>query len=268
MKKILRLSFLLAPAAFFACHSSVNYESWPAYGGSKDKIHYSALRQIDTGNVGGLRQVWAYHCGDVDSNSQLQVNPIVVGHTLYGVSPRLKLFALDAASGLLKWSFDPAKTAAVRNWSMNVCRGVAYYRGSETDQRLFYSAGSSLYGIDALTGKPVESFGDHGRIDLHHDLGRDVSELYIAGTTPGVVYKDMLIIGDRVAEEADAAPGHIRAYDVHTGRLRWVFHTIPYPGEEGYSSWVDSAAYRHIGGANDWSGFSLDEERGIVFASI
>ncbi|HEV3324687.1 MAG TPA: PQQ-binding-like beta-propeller repeat protein [Puia sp.] len=268
MRKNLLSLILLIAGAFFACHPSVSYDSWPAYGGSKDEIHYSALRQIDTGNVGGLRQVWAYHCGDVDSNSQLQVNPIVVGHTLYGVSPRLKLFALDAASGRLKWSFDPAKTAAVRNWSMNVCRGVAYYRGSETDQRLFYSAGSSLYGIDALTGKPIDSFGDHGRIDLHHDLGRDVSELYIAGTTPGVVYKDLLIIGDRVAEEADAAPGHIRAYDVHTGRLRWIFHTIPYPGEEGYESWMDSAAYRHLGGANTWSGFSLDEERGIVFAPI
>jgi quinoprotein glucose dehydrogenase len=268
MKKCFRLSFLLAPAAFFACHSSVNYDSWPVYGGCKDEIHYSALQQIDTGNVGGLRQVWAYPCGDVDSNSQLQVNPIVAGHTLYGVSPRLKLFAIDAVSGKPEWTWDPAKTAAVRNWSMNVCRGVVYYRGSETDQRLFYSAGSSLYCIDALTGKPIDSFGDHGRIDLHHDLGRDVSELYVAGTTPGVVYKDLLIIGDRVAEEADAAPGHIRAYDVHTGRLRWIFHTIPYPGEEGYETWTDSAAYRHLGGANDWSGFSLDEGQGIVFASI
>ncbi len=268
MKNNLRLLLLPITAAVFACHPLVNYHSWPAYGGSKDEIHYSALRQIDTGNVGELQQVWVYHCGDVDSNSQIQVNPIFVDQTLYGVSPRLKLFALDAASGRPKWIFDPAKIAAVRNWSMNICRGIAFYRGSEADQRLFYSAGSWLYGVDALTGKLIESFGDHGRIDLHHDLGRDVGELYVAGTTPGVVYKDLLIIGDRVAEEADAAPGHIRAYDVHTGRLRWIFHTIPYPGEEGYGSWVDSAAYRHLGGANTWSGFSLDEERGIVFAPI
>jgi quinoprotein glucose dehydrogenase len=268
MKKIPSFSFLLIGVALFACHSSVNYDSWPAYGGSKDRIHYSGLRQIDTANVGGLRQVWAYHCGDVDNNSQIQCNPIVVGHTLYGVSPQLKLFALDAVSGQLKWSFDPAKLAKVGNWTINNCRGVAYYRGSETDQRLFYSAVSFLYCIDALTGKPVESFGDHGRIDLHQDLGRDVSKLYVAGTTPGVIYKDLLIIGDRVAEEADAAPGHIRAYDVHSGRLRWIFHTIPYPGEEGYETWMDTAAYRHLGGANAWSGLSLDEERGIVFVPI
>jgi len=268
MKKIPRVTFLVIAVALFACHSAVTYDSWPEYGGSKGRIHYSGLRQIDTANVSGLRQVWTYHCGDVDSNSQIQCNPIVVGKTLYGVSPQLKLFALDAASGRLKWTFDPAKLARVGNWTINNCRGVAYYRGSETDQRLFYSAVSFLYCIDALTGKPVDSFGDHGRIDLHQDLGRDVSELYVAGTSPGVIYKDLLIIGDRVAEEADAAPGHIRAYDVHTGRLRWIFHTIPYPGEVGYETWMDTAAYRHLGGANAWSGFSLDEERGIVFAPI
>src|SRR5579863_3978128 len=206
MKKIPCLPFLFPAAALFACHPSVNDGSWPAYGGNKNMNHYSTLGQIDTANVSGLHPVWTYHCGDVDSNSQIQVNPIVVGHTLYGVSPRLKLFALDAASGQLKWTWDPALTTPVKNWSMNVCRGVVYYRGNEEDQRLFYSAGSFLYCLDALTGKPSDSFGDHGRIDLHHDLGRDVRELYVAGTLPGVVYKDLLIIGDRVAEQADAAP--------------------------------------------------------------
>src|ERR1700722_10033477 len=149
MKKNLCLSFPLAAAALFACHPSANKDSWPAYGGSKEATHYSALRQIDTGNVAALRQVWVYHCGDVDSNSQIQVNPIIVGHTLYGISPRLKLFALDAASGEIKWSFDPAKLIRVGNWTLNTCRGLTYYRGSATDQRLFYSAGSWLYAIDA-----------------------------------------------------------------------------------------------------------------------
>ena len=268
MKKPRLLSPIFAAAVLTACHPADRHDSWPVYGGSKGNLHYSALRQIDTANVGGLRQVWVYNAGDADSNSQIQVNPIVVGQTLYGVSPRLKLFALDAAAGTVKWRWDPATFARVGNWSLNACRGVAFYNGGPGDQRLFYSAGSFLYGIDAATGKPIPGFGDSGRIDLHRDLGRDVSDLYVAGTTPGIIYKDMLILGDRVAEEAAAAPGHIRAYDVHTGRLRWIFHTIPYPGEEGYSSWTDTAAYRHIGGANTWSGFSLDEERGIVFAPV
>ena len=116
---------------------------------------------------------------------------------------------------------------------MNVCRGVTYYSDGEKDQRIFYGASSKLFCVDALTGKLVNSFGDHGKIDLHNDLDMDVTQLFVASTSPGIIYKDMIIIGTRVAEEMPAAPGHIRAYDVHTGKLRWIFHTIPQPGEAG-----------------------------------
>src|SRR5580658_1228688 len=128
MKKFLYCASLFVAGALYACHTSRKYDSWPAYGGSNDRIHYSGLQEIDTGNVGRLRQVWTYHCGDVDSNSQIQCNPIVIGHTLYGVSPQLKLFALDAVSGQVKWRFDPAKLAKVGNWTINNCRGIAYYQ--------------------------------------------------------------------------------------------------------------------------------------------
>jgi quinoprotein glucose dehydrogenase len=221
--------------------------------------------------VGKLQKIWEYHPGDGDSMSQIQVNALVIDGILYGVSPKLKLFALGAATGKPRWIFDPAApvNGDTPKISINACRGVAYYsKDSGKDARLFYGAGSWLYCIDAKTGKPATGFGDSGRIDLHNDLGRDVRDLSVAATTPGMVYKDMIIIGDRVAEEAAAAPGHIRAYDVHTGKLRWIFHTIPYPGEEGYATWDDTAAYKHIGGANTWSGFTLDEETGTLFAPI
>jgi quinoprotein glucose dehydrogenase len=267
----LRLSFALL-VLLVSCGRSGGdkRDSWPAYGGSSANIHYSVLTQIDTGNVGRLQKAWEYHTGDGDSMSQIQVNALEIGGVLYGVSPRLKLFALEAATGKAKWVFDPARpvNGDTPKIAINVCRGVAYYKGGEKDQRLFYSAGSWLYCVDVLTGMAVPSWGDSGRIDLHHDLGRDVHNLYVAGTTPGIIYKDLLIIGDRVDEEAAAAPGHIRAYDVHTGKLRWIFHTIPYPGEEGYTSWDDTAAYKHLGGANSWAGFSLDEEKGILFAPV
>ncbi|HEY6901788.1 MAG TPA: PQQ-binding-like beta-propeller repeat protein, partial [Puia sp.] len=233
---------------------SGGYRDWRVYGGSKDNIHYSALTQVDTTNVGQLQKVWEYHSGDADTNSQIQVNSIIIDSTLYGVTPRLKLFALNAATGAPKWVYDPGTTA------INACRGVAYYGG--TDQRLFYTVGSFLYCIDAVKGEMI------WRIDLHNDLGRDVKDLYVTSTTPGMIYKDMIIIGCRVAEEAAAAPGHIRAYDVHTGKLRWIFHTIPQPGETGYESWKDTAAYKHIGGVNSWSGFSLDEKDGVLFAPV
>ncbi|HEY4207284.1 MAG TPA: c-type cytochrome, partial [Puia sp.] len=144
-------------------------------------------------------------------------------------------------------------------------RGVAYWQDGD-EKRIFFSAGSWLYAIDAATGLRVPGFGRNGKVDLHDGLGRDVHDLYVAATSPGVVYKDLLIMGTRVSEGSDAAPGHIRAYDVHTGQIRWIFHTIPQPGEYGFDTWEDSIAYKHIGGANCWSGFSLDEKRGILFA--
>jgi quinoprotein glucose dehydrogenase len=253
------------------------YNSWPVYGGSKENIHYSSLTGIDTSNVNSLQPAWEFHTRDGDSLSQIQVNPIIIDGILYGVSPKLRLFALDAATGQSKWIFDPAHPGPGDSVkiAINACRGLAYYRGGKDgdshgseDPRLFYTAGSSLYCIDALTGQPINDFGEGGKIDLHNDLGRDTRDLYVVATTPGIIYKNLLIVGVRVAEEAAAAPGHIRAYDVHTGRLRWIFHTIPYPGEKGYESWDDKEAYKHIGGANTWAGFSLDEEKGIVYAPI
>src|SRR6185312_17310455 len=113
---------------------------------------------------------------DADSMTQIQVNPIISDSTLFGVSPKLKLFALNAATGKEKWVFNPMKDAGVKGagyFGMNVCRGITFY-GDKNDQRIFYSANSQLYCIDAKTGTPVKSFGEKGKIDLHNDLGRDV----------------------------------------------------------------------------------------------
>jgi quinoprotein glucose dehydrogenase len=264
------LIFFFAVLASCNYYSGKNYSDWKVYGGNKENNHYSSLKQVDTDNVTHLKIAWEYHSGDGDSMTQIQVNPVVIHGVLYGVTPRLKLFALDAATGKQKWIFNPAGDSAERKgegyFIMNVCRGVTYYADGDKDQRIFYGAGSKLFCVDALTGRPVTSFGEQGKIDLHNDLGMDASHLYVASTTPGIIYKDLIIVGTRVAEDMPAAPGHIRAYDVHTGKLRWIFHTIPQPGEAGFETWKDKNAYAHVGGANDWSGFSLDEDKGILFA--
>lgn len=258
----------LLPAAF-ACGTAQNDDvSWPVYGGSKQNTRYSEARQIDTSNVHLLQPAWEYRTGDADSNTQIQVNPLVVDGVLYGVSPKLKLFALDAATGSPQWVYDPVKDSSTArasgNFGFNICRGLAMYQ-QKKERLLFYSADSKLYCINALTGTPNRNFGKNGAIDLKLELGRETADLYVASTTPGIIYKDLIIIGTRVAEEARAAPGHIRAYDVHTGKLRWRFHTIPQPGEPGFETWHDTAAYRYVGGANSWAGFSMDEKRGIVY---
>jgi len=265
-------SFTLCSFLFLSCNqkSADDYSTWQVYGGNKEANHYSSLNQIDTNNVSQLQVAWTYHTGDADSMTQIQVNPIIVDSILFGVSPKLKLFALNAATGKEKWIFNPMNDSDVKGagyFGMNVCRGVTFY-ADKNDQRIFYSANSQLYCINAKSGKPIKSFGTGGKIDLHNDLGRDASKLYVAMTSPGIIYKDMIILGCRVSEEADAAPGFIRAYDVHSGKLRWIFHTIPQPGEFGYDSWDDKDAWKHIGGVNAWSGFSLDEKNGILFVPI
>ena len=255
------------------CKQKAAYTEWKVMGGSKDGIHYSSLSQIDTANVAKLAVAWTYHTNDMDSAhpAQIQCNPIIIDGVLYGTSPQMKLFAVDAATGKQKWIYNPFDTALLKNnpsyyFMLNTCRGITYWSDGKDDKRIFFTAGSFLNCVNADNGEPEKSFGTDGKIDLHDNLGRDVKNLYVTSTSAGMVYKDLIIIGTRVDEGANAAPGHIRAFDVRTGEIKWIFHTIPQPGEFGYDTWEDTTAYKHIGGANSWSGFSLDEDRGMVFA--
>lgn len=266
-----RISLYLLILLFF-CSCQLQHENkygaWNSYLGDKTVSHYSSLDQIDTSNVQQLKVAWEYHTGDANSetHTQIQCNPIIIEGVLYGTSPQLKLFALDAATGKAKWRFDPFADTSKTKLEVNVNRGVTYWSDGD-DKRIFYSAGSYFYAVDANTGKLIPSFGDQGRIDLHNGLDRDVKDLYVVSTSPGIIYKDLLILGARVAEGGDAAPGHIRAYDVRTGKRKWIFHTIPHPGEFGYDTWKNKNAWKFVGGANCWAGMSLDEKRGVVYIS-
>ncbi len=274
--KIIAISFSLL-IILSSCKQSdtlkKDYSGWKTYAGTKDGIRYSSNDQINPGNVSQLKVAWTYTSNDKDSGnrSQNQCNPIMVDGILYGTTPRLKLFALDAATGEKHWLFDPAEddTSARKDpyAFFKVSRGVVYWEDEKgEDKRIFYSVGSKTYAIDASNGKKISAFGKNGFIDLSENLDREGgTNSFVAGTTPGIIYKDLLIIGTRLAESADAAPGHIRAYDVRTGQRRWIFHTIPHPGEVGYDTWPDKDAWKKLGGANNWSGMSIDEGRGIVY---
>ncbi len=263
--KTTRVSNLLLAGFGLAALGASPEAQWPVHGGDPGHRQYSSLRQIDATNVSRLQVAWTYHTGDArsDDRSQIQCNPIVVGSVLYATSAQLKAFALDAATGRPLWTFDPFAAGAEQS-ALGVNRGVVYWK-SGTDRRILFTAGQRLYGLDAATGKPIPSFGKSGSINLQDGLDRDVSGLYVLSNTPGAIYHDLLILGTRVAEgPGPAAPGHIRAYDVRTGAIRWIFHTIPHPGELGYETWPKDA-WQRMGGANAWSGISVDEARGLVF---
>ena len=237
---------------------------WPSYGGGPDQIRYSPLTQISTANVRSLQVAWTYDTGDAFTGSEMQCQPVVAHGILYATSPRLRVFALDAATGVAKWSFDPNDGETTPSRSR--IRGLMYWeRGSE--RRVYFGARHWLYALDATTGRPVASFGRQGRIDLREGFrGRDPRAISVGLNTPGVFYGDLLILGSLVPEGLPSAPGDIRAFDVHTGVQKWAFHTIPHPGEFGYDTWPKDA-WKYSGGANAWAGVSLDERRGLVYAS-
>jgi quinoprotein glucose dehydrogenase len=231
---------------------------WPVNGGPYN-IRYSELAQITPANVAGLRQAWSYDSHDAFKDSEMQSNPIVVEGTLYATTPSLHVVALDAATGRELWNFNPSPGAApTRHYRQ---RGVTIFK-----DRLFFTWRNFLYALDRKSGKPLQSFGDNGRIDLRQNLDWPPERASISASSPGVIFEDMIIMGSTVPETLPGTPGHIRAFDVHTGKLRWIFHTIPHPGEPNYGTWPPEA-YKVTGGANAWAGLAIDPVLGMVFAA-
>ncbi|MDR9363840.1 MAG: PQQ-binding-like beta-propeller repeat protein [Balneolaceae bacterium] len=254
----------------FSCTEKINKigasEDWKVSLGDKYSSQYSHLDQITRENVDQLEVAWTYRSGDADTlaNSQIQANPLIIDGTLYSTTPHLNVVALDAATGNEKWRFNPfPDSLEIQTW-LNVNRGVTYWENGN-DKRILFTAGPELYAIDASNGELVESFGEEGTSSLKAGFPGRAEDLYVVTTSPGIVFENLIIIGSRVSEGSDAAPGDIRAFNVRTGELEWTFHTIPHPGEFGYDTWEDPDAWQKMGGANSWPGMALDEERGIVY---
>ncbi len=260
MKPITIHSVLCALACGLAATTAIIAQRSPAappafgYGGGPQQNRYSPLTQINRANVKQLELAWTYDTGEPGA---MQTQPVVVGDVLYGYTPTHKTFALNAATGAPLWVFDSGIKGSGPN------RGAMYWAAGK-DRRVLAAVGNYVYALDAATGKPIPAFGSGGRIDLRENLDRDPALQNDRLTTPGVIYKDLMIVGGRVGEGLPTSPGDVRAYDVRTGALRWTFHTIPHPNEFGYETWP-AEAWRYSGAANSWAGMALDERRGIVF---
>jgi quinoprotein glucose dehydrogenase len=230
-------------------------QDWATYGGDQ-ATHYSSLAQINKSNVKQLEVAWSY---DTEETGGLQTTPIEVAGVVFGISPSQKIFALDAATGKVKWKFDSGIVGTQPD------RGLAYWASPDNkDRRIIVGVMNFVYALNPDTGQPIPGFGDKGRIDLREGLGRDVATGFIAITSPAVIYKDLVIVGGRLPETLPALPGDIRAYDVRSGKQRWIFHTIPHPGEFGYDTWPKDA-WQNSGAANNWTGMTVDQKTGIVY---
>ena len=262
-----QFSLVIVICFMWACNDRKQEEiegagNWYEYNGGPDRNHYSSLRQINSGNVARLRKVWEYTSGGADTArnvTQMQCNPIIIDGILYGVSAGSQAFALDAATGEEIW-----KTNFTDETNRMTSRGVTYYEDANK-KRIFFGFGYLLYALDAGSGKPDSLFGTNGKIDLREGLAQPGADDYVAYNTPGVIFKNLLITGSRLSESASALPGDIRAFNVHTGKLAWTFHTIPEPGELGSDTWPPNAR-QNTGGANSWMGMAIDRENEIVYA--
>lgn len=234
------------------------YTAWRTYSGGAHASQYSALEKIDKSNVANLEVAWTFPAGE----RSLVFNPIVVDAVMYVLARDNEIVALDAESGEELWAH--ANEGAVG------ARGINYWQNADgSERRLLYLDAGFLTAIDARTGATVADFGDHGRVDLRDALavgGRDVSNVRpLTTSNPGRVFEDLMIVS-LPAQGAgyQATPGDVTAWDVETGELRWVFHSIPHPGEFGYDTWPENA-YKTAGGVHNWSELTVDEANGIAF---
>jgi quinoprotein glucose dehydrogenase len=263
MNRYLAPSLSIAIILFSACSTKsgkpqYGTREWKEYLGGPERNHYSPLDEINKSNVQQLKVAWEYHTID---SGQIQCNPIIVNGVLYGMTATTKPFAIDAATGKEIW-----KGVSDGPDSYSSSRGVAYWEDGD-DKRILYTIGPWLHAVDAHTGKAIEGFGENGRTSLKAGLGETANDKMVISNTPGTVYEDLIVMPLRVSEGTDASLGHVQAFNIRTGKVAWVFHTIPHPGEFGYDTWPKETYTNNtnVGAANNWAGMSVDRKRGIIY---
>ena len=246
-----------------------NFVDWATYRGDQEGTGYSSLSQITVENVQLLEEVWTYDTRDL-IRPGMSSNPIIIEGVMYFADSELNLVALDAATGEELWLFDLSEHHSRGDYlDSGIMRGSVYWEDENgNNSRLFHLTKDLVWAINPDDGTLIESFGDGGYIDLkeNHAWPAHLLENKITNTSPPVIYDDHLILDSNVAEGREEPPGNIRSFNALTGEYEWRFHTIPLEGQPGYETWEweDNMIY---GGANSWGGFTVDEERGWVFAA-
>ena len=234
------------------------YATWTAYLGGAHSAQFSSLDRVTTANIRRLRVAWTFSAG----TRSFMFGPLVADGLAFVLAGANDLVALDAATGRQVWTRPHQGAVGTR--------GLNYWRSADgTDRRLLYVAGGHLTAVDARTGNAITTFGQDGRVDLRVALaatGRSIDGLSPLQTSnPGRVFENLIIVSlPAQAAGYDANPGDVHAYDVRTGTLRWVFHSLPARGEPGAETWPPDARAQH-GGVHNWSELTIDEARGIAY---
>jgi glucose dehydrogenase len=252
---------------------AMSQSDWPMFGHDDASTRYSPLKQIDTHNVQNLTRAWTYHMKKDGPASTFagaasrgggrrssQATPIVVKGVLYMPTPYNTVVALEPETGKEIWTY---KLGAGRPAG----RAVAYWPGDKITPAsiLFGTSDGRLISLNAETGKPSTGFGDNGAVNLKIGVDNGYPDARYDMTSPPSIYKDLVITGAQVQESPGVGPsGDTRAWDAHTGKLAWRFHSVPHPGEVGNKTWAGKS-WKNRSGTNVWGMMSVDSKRGLVF---
>ncbi|HYU78103.1 MAG TPA: pyrroloquinoline quinone-dependent dehydrogenase [Vicinamibacterales bacterium] len=251
---------------------------WPAYAGDAASTHYSTLRQINRANVSTLAIAWTWEPREAalkefgTQPGTFQNTPLMIDDVLYVSTPYNRVVALDPKSGREIWRYDPEpfKEGQPPNGTGFVHRGVAAWRDEAGNLRIFMNSRYRLISLDGRSGQPVAAFGNKGIVDLTKGLSWEVNPRHYTNTSPPVVYKNLVILGNGVGDRLtyrNDPPGDIRAFDAHTGKIVWTFRPLPQPGEFGHDTWGGDA-WRFTGHTNVWAPMSLDDTRGLLYLPL
>lgn len=254
-------------------------QQWPQPAGDQAASHYSALDQITPANVNGLQIVWEWKPNEKNlpqfgtRPGAFQSTPIVIDNVMYVSTMYYGVAALDPTTGKELWRYDSKayEDGQPPNGTGYVHRGIVAWRDASGGAlRIILNARYKLIELDAKTGAPVASFGNNGIVDLSEGLVWSINKKHYTNTSPPVVYKDLIILGNGVGDRLmykNDPPGDVRAFSARTGKLVWTFHTIPQRGEFGNNTW-DAGSWQFTGHTNVWAPMSLDETRGLLYMPV
>lgn len=275
----LLVSFVLSFCVLAEAELKVGPGEWLSHGRDNANTKYSPLDQINAGNFKDLKIAWRWKSisGEITEKyphirlGQFKPTPIVTGGVMYVITSVCQIAALDAGTGELLWVFDPKSYEAVRPANVGYHhRGLSYWTDG-TEARIFAAVHDrKLWAIDAKTGKPCLDFGEGGYADLENNLGRAINPRQISHSSPVGICRDTVIVGSIVLDSPPTQkmpPGHVRGFDARTGKMKWIFNTIPQAGEFGVETWEEES-WKYSGNTNVWGMFASDEELGYVYLPI
>ena len=277
------LSKFVIAAGVVACAAASAQNDWPTYGRDLAGTRYSPLKQISAENVAQLVRAWTYHMaaetaaptraeegnevpggrgrGRGGTGGRIaEASPLITGGVMYLTTGYGRVAALEPETGKVIWTYEVKDGAPAE-------RGLEYWVGdSQSPPELFFGTSTGrLIALNAKTGRPVPGFGNEGVVDMKPGALNALTNSMFGLSSPPIVFKNVVITGAHVQESPSiGAAGDTRAWDIHTGKLVWTFHSVPRPGEPGSETW-DPDSWKNRSGTNVWGLFTLDERRGILY---